>query len=75
MIFTVDIKGFRLEFETSQKCFSPGHVDIGTLAMLSCVEFSKGQKVLDLGCGYGVVVITAAKILKLILRRGIICLN
>lgn len=57
----VNIKGFELEFETSQKCFSPGKIDAGTLAMLSCVEFTKGQKVLDLGCGYGVVGITAAK--------------
>jgi 16S rRNA (guanine1207-N2)-methyltransferase len=61
MIINVDIKGFELEFETSQKCFSPKQIDIGTLAMLSCVEFTKEQKVLDLGCGYGVVGIIAAK--------------
>lgn len=62
MIIKANIKGLDLEFETSQKCFSPGRVDAGTLAILSCVEFAEGQKVLDLGCGYGVVGIAAAKL-------------
>ena len=61
MIIKVNIKGIDFEFETSKKCFSPGKIDTGTLAMLSCIEFQKGQKLLDLGCGYGVVGITAAK--------------
>lgn len=61
MIIKVNIKGLDLELETSQKCFSPGKIDAGTLTMLSCVEFAQGQKVLDLGCGYGVVGITAAR--------------
>ena len=63
MIIKVNIKGHDFEFETSQKCFSPGKIDAGTLAMLSCVEFTQGRKVLDLGCGYGVVGITAARLI------------
>lgn len=55
------IKGIDLVFETSQQLFSPRQIDAGTLAMLSFVEFSSGQKILDLGCGYGVVGILAAK--------------
>lgn len=42
--------------------FSPACVDKGTLAMLSFVTFAPGAKVLDLGCGYGVVGIYAAKL-------------
>lgn len=61
MIISVNIKGNDFEFETSQCLFSPRRIDAGTLAMLACVEFTSGQKVLDLGCGYGVVGITAAK--------------
>lgn len=63
MIIKVNIKGIDFEFETSKKCLSPGKIDAGTLVMLSCVEFQKGQKILDLGCGYGVVGITAAKLI------------
>ncbi len=63
MIIKVNIRGVDFEFETSEKCFSPEKIDAGTLAMLSCVEFQKGQKILDLGCGYGVVGITAAKLI------------
>ncbi len=55
------IKDLPLSFDSDPTCFSPDHVDFGTLAMLSFVEFEAGQKVLDLGCGYGVVGITAAK--------------
>jgi len=62
MVIKIQIKGYNLELETTEKLFSPSKVDPGTLAMLSCVEFSGNQKVLDLGCGYGVVGITAAKI-------------
>lgn len=56
-----DIAGIQLALETDPRLFSPGKVDSGTLAMLSCVQFSPGDKVLDLGCGYGVVGIVAAK--------------
>ncbi len=61
MIIEAVIKGLEFRFETSDSVFSPGRVDAGTLAMLSCVDFRDGWKVLDLGCGYGVVGITAAK--------------
>lgn len=58
-----EIKKVRLEFETSPSNFSPNGVDRGTLAMLSEVDFLPDSKVLDLGCGYGVVGILAAKLI------------
>lgn len=61
MIINAVIKGLEFEFETSDNVFSPRRADAGTMAMLSCVDFVDGWKVLDLGCGYGVVGITAAK--------------
>ena len=51
----VEIKGVALSLETAAGVFSPRRADRGTLAMLSAVEFSPGMKVLDLGCGCGLV--------------------
>jgi len=51
-----------MKFYTSKEAFSPQNIDRGTLAMLSTVEFKKKGKVLDLGCGYGIVGILSAKI-------------
>lgn len=55
------IKGKRLMFQTSDTMFSPRYIDPGTLAMLSQVDFDDEELILDLGCGYGVVGILAAK--------------
>jgi len=60
-MLNVEIKGHQLTFQTGSKCFSPTQVDKGTLAMLSVINFTPADKILDLGCGYGVVGITAAK--------------
>lgn len=57
------IKGTHLLFETNQNVFSPASIDAGTLAMLSKADFSQTDKILDLGCGYGVIGILAAKLI------------
>lgn len=62
-MFQTEIKNEVLKFETNEEVFSPSGIDRGTLAMLSQVEFSEDDKILDLGCGYGVVGILAGKIL------------
>ncbi len=59
---TAEILGNTLEFVTNEKVFSPSGIDRGTLAMLSKITFSASDRILDLGCGYGVVGIAAAKI-------------
>ena len=55
------VLGEVLSLETSSSLFSPQHIDRGTLAMLSVAAFAPGLKVMDLGCGCGVVGIVAAK--------------
>lgn len=53
--------GHPLRLWTEPGLFSQSSVDAGTLAMLACVTFSPDDRVLDLGCGYGVVGIVAAR--------------
>lgn len=74
MLIETEINGINLKLKTDSSLFSPKSIDPGTLAMLTGVSdcFDKpGQsggagetnryKVLDLGCGYGVVGIYLAK--------------
>ena len=56
------VLGERILLETDARLFSPEHVDRGTLAMLSHVRIEPGLRIMDLGCGYGIVGILAAKI-------------
>lgn len=60
-MFEADVLGERLGFETDAALFSPQGVDAGTLAMLKVVEDWRPGKLLDLGCGYGVVGLAFAK--------------
>ena len=57
-----EIEDIGLCLQTEDTLFSPQRVDRGTMAMISCLDLHKGQKVLDLGCGYGVIGIYCAKI-------------
>ena len=61
-IVETELMGHRLTFRTLPGLFSPGRADRGTLAMLACAGFEPGMKVLDLGCGWGLVGVLAAKI-------------
>ena len=56
------IKDINLKFVTDESLLSPNFIDHGTLAMLSVIDFLPSDKVLDLGCGYGVVGILAGKL-------------
>lgn len=62
-MISAEIKNVSLKFETDPSNFSPNSIDTGTLAMLSAVDFLPNDKVLDMGCGYGVVGILAAKLI------------
>ena len=62
-MFEVSIDGISLQLASAPALFSPAKADAGTLAMLSTVRFEPTDKVLDLGCGYGLVgIFTALKI-------------
>src|ERR1700674_4309243 len=60
-MINASVAGIDLRFETEASLFSPTKLDRGSLAMLSCISFAPNDKVLDLGCGYGLIGIYAAK--------------
>jgi len=62
-IIPVSISNISFECFTSAEVFSPQSPDRGTLAMLSTIELTAADKVLDLGCGYGIVGMYCAKII------------
>lgn len=61
-LLSAEYRGHRVTLETRAGFFSPEHIDRGTLAMLSHADIAPGMRIMDLGCGYGVVGILAAKI-------------
>ncbi|QDT24548.1 class I SAM-dependent methyltransferase [Gimesia chilikensis] len=62
MPFSLTYHSRQFQFETAAELFSPQNLDRGTEVMLSTVTFAPGERVLDLGCGWGVVGILAASI-------------
>ncbi|MFK7821796.1 MAG: class I SAM-dependent methyltransferase [Planctomycetaceae bacterium] len=58
-----NVQGVEFELRTHPDLFSPKRIDAGTRAMLDCVELGADDRLLDLGCGYGVVGIYAAHVL------------
>ena len=60
MALRVELGGHIMEFDTAAGLFSPAHADRGTLAMLACADLAPGQRVLDLGCGWGLAGVYAA---------------
>lgn len=58
---SAQIRGKTYVFWTSSAVFSKGKVDAGTHLLAETMEIKKGQTVLDIGCGIGILGIVAAK--------------
>ncbi|MFB3881205.1 MAG: class I SAM-dependent methyltransferase [Armatimonadota bacterium] len=59
---TVTLRGFELHLTTQAGVFSRDRVDPGTAVLIRHMQVRPTDRVLDLGCGYGVVGIIAAKL-------------
>lgn len=56
------LRGRNYEFLTSSSVFSKRRIDLGTRVLIEAMVLPTSGSVLDLGCGYGAVGITAAKV-------------
>ena len=64
--FTQDVLGKPFHFTSTWGIFSPEKLDEGSLMLLDYIEFKDDDHSIDLGCGYGVLGMTAARELSLI---------
>lgn len=55
-------KKTKLEFITDNGVFSKDGIDFGSSLLLKTIEINPSDKVLDVGCGYGTIGLTIAKI-------------
>jgi 16S rRNA (guanine1207-N2)-methyltransferase len=61
-VFAASLRGFELRLVTEAGVFSRDRVDRGTALLIKHMEIRPTDRFLDLGCGYGVVGIVAAKL-------------
>lgn len=54
-------KGKELKFISNAGIFSKNRIDFGTNLLLNSIEL-KGDRILDLGCGYGIVGVSVASV-------------
>jgi len=59
-LISVTLAGQQFDVETAPGVFSPGHIDLGTSVLLRHVPPPPAGDILDLGCGWGPLALTAA---------------
>nr|WP_282917679.1 class I SAM-dependent methyltransferase [Streptococcus canis] len=58
----VILLGFPFTFLTDSGVFSKKMIDFGSQVLLNTLNFTKNERILDLGCGYGPLGISLAKV-------------
>ena len=61
-LISTTIRGHRFTFRTDAGVFSRRKLDRGTELLLEALVLEPGHRILDLGCGYGVIGIVAARL-------------
>ncbi len=61
-IYEDTLRGVPLRFWTDHGVFSRGHTDPGSEELIVAMDLHGARRILDLGCGYGVIGIVAAKL-------------
>jgi len=62
IVFSETLKGIPFVFHTTWGIFSPRNIDEGTLLLLKYLKINEDDDCLDLGCGYGPIGLTMAKL-------------
>ncbi|WP_289356539.1 class I SAM-dependent methyltransferase [Paenibacillus sp. S-12] len=62
--WTTALRGMQLAFVSDAGVFSKGGVDYGSRVLIDCMDIPEDAAVLDVGCGYGPIGLTAAKLAK-----------
>ena len=62
LVFYATLRDQRLVFHSTWGLFSPKQIDEGTRLLLDHIEIAPDASVLDLGCGYGPIGLTLAKL-------------
>jgi 16S rRNA G1207 methylase RsmC len=62
IVFSTNLRGHSLTFHSTWGLFSPREVDEGTELLLRHIEVRPEDDCLDLGCGYGPIGLTLAKL-------------
>jgi 16S rRNA (guanine1207-N2)-methyltransferase len=61
-VFTATLRGMAFKFITDSAVFSRERVDFGSALLIEAMQIEQSDTVLDLGCGYGPIGMTAAKL-------------
>lgn len=62
IVFSETLKGIPFVFHSTWGIFSPRNIDEGTLMLLKYLDIKNDDDCLDLGCGYGPLGLTMAKL-------------
>lgn len=61
-VFTAELRGMAFKFVTDSAVFSRERVDFGSALLIEAMQIAPHDTVLDLGCGYGPIGISAARL-------------
>lgn len=61
---SVELLGEHFQFLTDAGVFSKRMIDYGSQVLLNVISVESGEKILDLGCGYGPIGITLGKVFQ-----------
>ncbi len=62
IVFSVRLRGQEMTFHSTWGLFSPRRVDNGSFLLLKHIKVNEDDVTLDLGCGYGVLGLTIARL-------------